>query len=76
MTKQELIYLINHLHPEDQSGEIEATVYDANNGKFKTSSIRLDMDSGRLIVCQENSDNYESNKNNWKTELEFCIKLI
>jgi hypothetical protein len=33
------------------------------------------MDGGRLIISQKNSPSYESNKLNWKQELEFAKKL-
>ena len=75
MTKEELVFLFNHLHSEDQNGTIEAIVHDVNGGMFKTDSIRLDMDVGRLIICQQNSPCYESNKTNWTKELEFAEKL-
>ena len=55
MTKEELVFLFNHLHSEDQNGTIEAIVHDVNGGLFKTDSIRLDMDGGRLIICQQNN---------------------
>ena len=71
MRKEELVHLINHLHKEDTNGIIEAVVHDVNGGTFRTDSIRLDMDGGRLIVCQMNSPCYESNKKNWKQELNF-----
>ena len=71
MTKQELVKLFEKLHKEDKEGKIEAIVYDVNGGMFTTDSIRLDMDGGRLIICQINSPCYESNKKNWKQELEF-----
>lgn len=71
MKKEELIKLIENLHPEDKSGGIEAVVHDVNGGTFVTDSIRLDMDGGRLIISQINSPSYESNKLNWEQELEF-----
>tara|TARA_R110000796_G_scaffold59753_1_gene137954 strand:+ start:255 stop:485 length:231 start_codon:yes stop_codon:yes gene_type:complete len=74
MTKEELVFLFNHLHSEDQNGTIEAIVHDVNGGLFKTDSIRLDMDGGRLIISQINSPSYESNKLNWTKELEFAEK--
>ena len=73
MRKEELVKLFNHLHKEDTSGIIEAVVHDVNGGIFKTDSIRLDMDGGRLIICQMNSPCYESNKKNWEKELEFIL---
>ena len=71
MTKEQLVFLIKNLHPEDKSGSIEAVVHDVNGGTFVTDSIRLDMDGGRLIISQKNSPSYESNKRNWTKELEF-----
>ena len=71
--KEELVQLIKNLPCEDKSGEIVATVHDVNGGTFQTDSIRLDMDGGRLIISQLNSPTYESNKNNWKKELDFYI---
>ena len=71
MRKEELIHLINHLHKEDTNGIIEAVVHDVNGGTFRTDSIRLDMDGGRLIICQTNSPCYETNKTNWEQELNF-----
>jgi len=71
MRKEELVTLFEKLHHEDTNGKIEAVVHDVNGGMFKTDSIRLDMDGGRLIICQMNSPCYESNKENWKQELEF-----
>ncbi len=71
MRKEELVHLINHLHKEDTNGIIEAVVHDVNGGTFRTDSIRLDMDGGRLIICQMNSPCYETNKTNWEQELNF-----
>jgi hypothetical protein len=71
MRKEELVELFEKLHKEDTTGNIEAVVHDVNGGTFTTDSIRLDMDGGRLIICQMNSPCYDSNKENWKTELEF-----
>jgi len=75
MKKEELLFLVNHLHSEDKNGIIECIVHDRHGGGFKTDSIRLDMDGGRLIVCQQDSQQYDSNKHNWKQELEFAKKL-
>lgn len=73
MRKEELVKVFNHLHKEDKDGIIEAVVHDVNGGMFTTDSIRLDMDGGRLIICQLNSPCYETNKRNWKQELEFIL---
>ena len=71
MRKEELIELIENLHSEDKSGSIEAIIHDIHGGTFVSDSIRLDMDGGRLIVCQMNSPCYDSNKKNWEQELNF-----
>ena len=72
MTKQELIYLISELDSqEDKNGEIEATIYDAGGNRCISDSIRVDMDSGRIIVALRGSTQYEQNKQNWQTELQL-----
>lgn len=76
MTKEQLVFLIKNLHPEDKSGSIEAVVHDVNGGTFVTDSIRLDMDGGRLIICQKNSPSYKSNKLNWEQELNFVKEEV
>ena len=76
MRKEELIELIENLHSEDKSGSIEAIIHDVNGGTFISDSIRLDMDGGRLIVCQLNSPCYESNKKNWQQERGFYFASI
>jgi hypothetical protein len=74
MKKEELVELVSNLRCEDKHGQMEAIVYDVNGGRFITDSIRLDMDGGRLIISQLNSPSYETNKQNWKQELEFARK--
>jgi ABC-type hemin transport system ATPase subunit len=76
MTKEQLVFLIKNLHPEDKSGGIEAVVHDVNGGTFVTDSIRLDMDGGRLIISQKNSPSYNSNKLNWEQELNFVKEEV
>lgn len=71
MKKQELIKLIEGINTEDTNGEIEGIFYDRFGSKYITDSIRLDMDGGRLIMVQRGSANYDTNKSNWKKELEF-----
>jgi len=75
MTKEELVFLFKHLHKEDRNGIMDCVVHDRHGGTFTTDSIRIDMDGGRIIVCQQSSPCYESNKLNWKQELEFAKKL-
>ena len=71
MKKQELVKLFENLPNEDKEGHIEGIFFDRFGGITYTDSIRLDMDGGRLIVCQLNSPCYESNKKNWQQELNF-----
>ena len=72
MKKEELAGNINRT--PDKNGIIDVGG-DRHGGTFTTDSIRLDMDGGRLIVCQQDSPCYETNKTNWKQELEFAKKL-
>ena len=74
MKKEELIQLIKNLSTEDTKGNIEGIFYDRFGSKIITDSIRLDMDGGRIIMVQEGSDNYTTNKHNWQRELEFSEK--
>ena len=75
MKKEELITLIQNLHKEDKQGNIEAIFIGRHGEVIKTDSIRLDMDGGRLIIVQEGTDQYVSNKENWEQELEFCRNM-
>jgi hypothetical protein len=38
---------------------------------MKTDSLRVDMDGGRIILSEEKSTMYETNKRNWIQELIF-----
>ena len=38
---------------------------------IKTDSLRVDMDGGRIILSEESSLMYETNKTNWIQELIF-----
>jgi hypothetical protein len=71
MRKEELVKLIENLRSEDKSGEIEGIFYDRYGGRIITDSIRIDMDSGRIILVQKGSENYETNKKNWQQEISF-----
>ena len=75
MTKQELIKLFDNLHSEDVQGEIEGIFYGRHGEKIYTDSIRVDMDSGRIILVQKGMDYYETNKRNWEQELEFINEM-
>lgn len=71
MTKQELIELINNLHPEDTTGELIGIFIGRHGEVVTTDSIRIDMDGGRVILAQKGSGEAETNKRNWQRELEF-----
>ena len=71
MKKEELVKLIENLRREDKNGEIEGIFYDRYGGRIITDSIRIDMDSGRIILVQKGSENYETNKKNWQQEISF-----
>ena len=71
MTKEELIELINNLHPEDTKGELSGGFIGRHGEVVTTDSIRIDMDGGRVILAQKGSGEAETNKRNWEKELEF-----
>ena len=72
MTKQELIELIESLHPEDTKGELTGVFIGRHGEVITTDSIRIDMDGGRVILAQKGSGEAQTNKNNWQKELEFA----
>ena len=72
MTKQELIELIESLHPEDTKGELTGIFIGRHGEVITTDSIRIDMDGGRVILAQKGSGEAQTNKNNWQKELEFA----
>ena len=72
MTKQELIELIESLHPEDTKGELTGIFIGRHGEVINTDSIRIDMDGGRVILAQKGSGEAKTNKNNWQKELEFA----
>lgn len=74
MTKEELIELITHLHPEDTKGELTGIFIGRHGETITTDSIRIDMDGGRVILAQKGSGEAEQNKRNWQQELEFARK--
>lgn len=74
MTKEELIELIAHLHPEDTKGELTGIFIGRHGETITTDSIRIDMDGGRVILAQKGSGEAEQNKRNWQQELEFARK--
>jgi hypothetical protein len=72
VTKQELIELIESLHPEDTKGELTGIFIGRHGEVITTDSIRIDMDGGRVILAQKGSGEAKTNKNNWQKELEFA----
>ena len=64
MKLKELKELIEGCHPEDLNNNLEAVVVTANNNIFSTESIRLDTDSGRIIIAAKSSDHFEVNNHN------------
>jgi len=71
MKKEELIELIQGLHPEDTKGEMNGIFIGRHGEVITTDSIRIDMDGGRVILAQKGSGEAEQNKKNWQQELEF-----
>ena len=71
MKKEELIELIQGLHPEDTKGEMSGIFIGRHGEVITTDSIRIDMDGGRVILDQQGSGEAQTNKNNWQKELEF-----
>ena len=71
MKKEELIELINSLHPEDTTGELTGVFIGRHGEVVTTDSIRIDMDGGRIILAQAGSGHAETNKQNWQREWEF-----
>ena len=55
MKLKELKNLIEGCHAEDLNNELEAIVISKKNKIFKTDSIRLDTDSGRIIIATQDS---------------------
>jgi len=76
MKLKELKELIEGCHPEDLNNNLEAVVVTANNNIFSTESIRLDTDSGRIMIAAKSSDNFEVNNHNADKEMEFALKMI
>ena len=68
--------LIDGCHVEDLNNELEAIVISKKNKIFVSSSIRLDTDSGRLIIATQDSEQFKLNKLNAKKEMEFAKKMV
>jgi len=59
------------LHPEDTAGQMTGEVHLSDGTIIKTDSLRVDMDGGRIILSEEKSSMYQTNKRNWIQELIF-----
>ena len=71
MKKEELVEIFSNLHPEDTAGNMTGEVHLSDGTVMKTDSLRVDMDGGRIILSEEKSTMYETNKRNWIQELIF-----
>jgi hypothetical protein len=76
MKLKELKKLIEGCHAEDLNNELEAIVISKKNKIFKTDSIRLDTDSGRIIIATQDSEQFKLNKLNANKEMEFANKML
>ena len=76
MKLKELKNLIEGCHTEDLNNELEAIVISKKNKIFKTDSIRLDTDSGRIIIATQDSEQFKLNKLNADKEMEFANKML
>jgi|TARA_B100000902_G_scaffold60474_1_gene67616 hypothetical protein len=76
MKLKELKNLIEGCHAEDLNNELEAIVISKKNKIFKTDSIRLDTDSGRIIIATQDSEQFKLNKLNADKEMEFANKML
>jgi hypothetical protein len=71
MKKEELVEIFSDLHPEDTQGSMQAVIHLKDGSTLITDSLRIDMDGGRVIVAEKDSDFYDTNKRNWFQELLF-----
>ena len=71
MKKEELVEILSDLHPEDTAGQMTGEVHLSDGTIIKTDSLRVDMDGGRIILSEEKSSMYQTNKRNWIQELIF-----
>ena len=76
MKLKELKKLIEGCHAEDLNNELEAIVISKKNKIFKTDSIRLDTDSGRIVIATQDSEQFQLNKLNANKEMEFANKML
>ena len=71
MKKEQLVEIFSDLHPEDTAGQMTGEVHLSDGTIIKTDSLRVDMDGGRIILSEEKSSMYQTNKRNWIQELIF-----
>ena len=76
MKIKDLKKIIDGCHVEDLNNELEAIVISKKNKIFVSSSIRLDTDSGRLVIATQDSEQFKLNKLNAKKEMEFAKKMV
>ena len=76
MKIKELKKLIDGCHVEDLNNELEAIIISKENKIFVSDSIRLDTDSGRLIIATQDSEQFKLNKLNAKKEMDFAKKMV
>ena len=76
MKIKELKKLIDGCHVEDLNNELEAIIISKKNKIFVSDSIRLDTDSGRLIIATQDSEQFKLNKLNAKKEMDFAKKMF
>ena len=76
MKLKELKQLIEGCHAEDLNNDLEAIVISKRNKIFKTDSIRVDTDSGRIIIATQDSEQFKLNKLNADKEMEFANKML
>ena len=76
MKLKELKQLIEGCHVENLNNELEAIVISKKNKIFKTNSIRVDTDSGRIIIATQDSEQFKLNKLNADKEMEFAKKML
>ena len=76
MKLKELKQLIEGCQVEDLNNELEAIVISKENKIFKTDSIRVDTDSGRIIIATQDSEQFKLNKLNADKEMEFAKKML
>ncbi len=50
---------------------MQAVIHLKDGSTLITDSLRIDMDGGRVIVAEKDSDFYDTNKRNWFQELLF-----